>query len=789
MSETEAPSWTLEDLEHQIVAASLAHTDILELVNVRFRGRLTGRLASLFTAAAAYFTVTRGPLTREALFSLLADNEPDFSKHEEYLALYDAFTAPPYSDYSDSDRRWFLHAYDQEWQKRQTGLALASAAEAMRGGHHAHGREFTGASAAWQVLAEARLDFENSSPSSIHEAELTSTGDSAKQDYHIATESRYSGCPLGLPEVNDILNGLRPGDMYIITAFAHEGKSFMMLNDAHTSFVAGRNVSLGTGEMNIKKYRNRFIALHSAYLARKGTIPQAIPTMSIDRGILTPEEHAIFLQVIEDYTTNPTYGKFFLFQFPFRSTPSVVFNKFSDYDRIVPLDMGIVDYLGLLTSERSRVSRREELDDLIRETKALALDFAGGRGLALEVGYQTNRQSFERAQQNGYYDLTCFSESSEAEKSADAALYLLSQRQNPNELKCFSGSTLFLTAAGPISFESAPEYVNVIVDGSEAISMIRSFGEQPLVKVTFVPEQPGRHHWSRGRSLFSVSVDVTPDHHWILVDGSSTANLSVGDSVPTSVFKPRRLSKDYQLGISHGFVLGDGSATNSGARERSGLVGHYARMFGDKASSVADSFPRTRVEPGVALTHPSYSITGYVKCERNLKLELPPDDSSADYLGGFIWGWLLADGDPRPSGSWRLRSTNYEAMDWVKSRIPYSGLVLVGEGVESNERTNKGIRTRRLRWLTLAPPERVRWKVLSVGYTEPELVYCAMVPDFNVFALAPGMLTANCGFLKNRDGELGEVFHVQRNLRHAELASLQSSRSRHPAPGFNLLDV
>lgn len=430
-----APSWSLEDLEHQVVAASLLDTDILEIVNVRFRSRLKGRLGSLFNAAQVYHNVTRGPLTREALRSILTNNEPDFDKHAEYLALYDSLTSEPYTVYSASDRRWFLHEYDNQWQIRQTGEVLASAAEAMRSGHSAHGRDFRGAAAAWQVLAEARLDFENTS-TTIHEAEITTTTEQAKHDYHRATQEQYTGCPMALPEVNEHLNGLRVGDMYCITAFASEGKSFMMLNDAYTSWSKGKNVSLGTGEMNIRKYRNRFVALHSATMQAQGRLPFMLETHKIDRGQLTPEEHEVFLEVLRDIRENSQYGKFFLFTFPYMATPSIVFDKFSNYDRIVPIDLGVIDYLGLLTSDRKRVSRREELDDLIRQTKALALDFGGGRGIALEVGYQTNRASFEQARREGYYTLACFTDSPEMEKSCDSALYLLSQTQDPNQLKC-----------------------------------------------------------------------------------------------------------------------------------------------------------------------------------------------------------------------------------------------------------------------------------------------------------------------------------------------------------------
>lgn len=219
--------------------------------------------------------------------------------------------------------------------------------------------------------------------------------------------------------------------MFIVTAYAGVGKSFLLLNDAHSAWKGGKNVAIATGEMSFKKYRNRFVALHSC----EPHFRLNLETTKIDRGKLSPEEHEVYLEVLEDIRSNPKYGKVFVFQFPFRATPSLIFNKFSSYDQIVPLDMAVIDYLGLMSSERMRVSRREELDDLIRETKALGLDFGDGRGIPLEAAYQVNRSSFETAMREGYYTLACFSDSAEAEKSADSALWILSIPQNPAELK------------------------------------------------------------------------------------------------------------------------------------------------------------------------------------------------------------------------------------------------------------------------------------------------------------------------------------------------------------------
>lgn len=425
-------TFTIQDLEQQVVAAALADVNILEYVATKFKNRLPGQVGSLFNAAHVYYNLTRGQLTRSALASILMNNEPDLTKHQDYLNLYDTLLSAPYSLYSEAERRWFLLEYDNQWKVEYTGKVLAEAAEAMRSGHVTHGKRLMGSEAAWQVLGEKRLDYESlTAGGSFHEVELGRTTEQAQLDYSWAVENKYIGVPLALGEVNDALAGLRSGDLYVVAGYAHEGKSFVLLNDAHAAWKTGKNVAVATGEMSVRKYRNRFIALHSC----EPQFRTPLETKKIDRGLLTKEEHEVFLEVLGDIRDNPKWGKCFIFQFPFRATPSVIFNKFASFNQIVPLDMAVVDYLGLMSSERTRVSRREELDDLIREVKALALDFSDGRGVALEAAYQVNRSSFERARHEGYYTLSCFSDSAEVEKSADSALWLLSLPQNPDELK------------------------------------------------------------------------------------------------------------------------------------------------------------------------------------------------------------------------------------------------------------------------------------------------------------------------------------------------------------------
>ena len=108
--------------------------------------------------------------------------------------------------------------------------------------------------------------------------------------------------------------------------------------------------------------------------------------------------------------------------------------------------------------------------------------------------------------------------------------------------------------------------------------------------------------------------------------------------------------------------------------------------------------------------------------------------------------WLAADGDPVKASSWRLRSIDHEALDWLERAAVIAGYIVVGSGQEASVETNFGARSRPIRWLYLATRE-VHWRVMRVEREEADEAetFCAIVPGKHTFTLAGGVLTRNCG--------------------------------------------
>ena len=321
---------------------------------------------------------------------------------------------------------------------------------------------------------------------------------------------------------------------------------------------------------------------------------------------------------------------------------------------------------------------------------------------------------------------------------------------DPEEcIDCFAPEEQLLTRSGIRTFaELENQAVRVLTDVGFKPALVKRFRRKPLVKLELAPAFEERDRYggtrltTRNVSRFRRGVWATPTHSWQLADGQSTNSLAVGQFVPSVRLDPPRESESYRLGVLHGLVFGDG--TWNKLEIRSGEHLHYVQLYGERVARFRDLFDQVNFSPCLDV-HPGYVGTGVVRSAVNLKRTLP-ETADAEYIAGFADGWLAADGDPARAGSWRLRSTDHEALAWLEAVAPYAGFIVVGSGEESSRETNFGVRSRSIRWLYLATRETF-WRVMSVEprAADDDHVFCAVVPEKHAFTLAGGVYTGNCG--------------------------------------------
>jgi NAD-dependent dihydropyrimidine dehydrogenase PreA subunit len=321
---------------------------------------------------------------------------------------------------------------------------------------------------------------------------------------------------------------------------------------------------------------------------------------------------------------------------------------------------------------------------------------------------------------------------------------------DPEEcIDCFAPDEQFVTRWGIRTFEEMEDQsCSVLTDDGFKPAVVKRFRPRPLVRVELAPAFEERDRYggtrltTRNISRFRKVVHATPTHGWVLADGDRTDSLAVGQFVPSARAVPKRENESYRLGVLHGLVFGDGSMERYATRSEEYV--HTVALFGNRVAEFRDFFDQVNFYPSNDV-HPGYVGTGIVRSTVNLKRELPYT-ADTEYMTGFVDGWLAADGDPVRAGSWRLRSTNHEALDWVSQVALVAGYITIGSGEESNRVTNYGVRSRPIRWLYLATRE-TYWRVMSVTPLEQDIehTYCAVVPRKHTFTLAGGVLTSNCG--------------------------------------------
>ena len=321
---------------------------------------------------------------------------------------------------------------------------------------------------------------------------------------------------------------------------------------------------------------------------------------------------------------------------------------------------------------------------------------------------------------------------------------------DPEEcIDCFAPDERFITSQGIRTFaELENQPCRVLTDDGFKPALVKRFRRKPLVKVELAPafeerdRYGGRRLTTRNISRFRRTIWATPTHRWMLAEGDTTTSLAAGQFVPSARAHALRDSETYRLGVLHGLVFGDGSWNKQ--EIRSGQHLHYVQLYGDKVARFRDFFDQVNFSPSLDV-HPGYVGTGVVRAPVNLKRSLP-ETGDPEYIAGFVDGWLAADGDAVKAGSWRLRSTDHEALDWLEGAAPYAGYVTIGSGEESNMATNFGVRSRPIRWLYLATRE-TYWRVMSVEKPDADEAetFCAVVPRKHSFTLAGGVLTKNCG--------------------------------------------
>jgi ribonucleoside-triphosphate reductase len=294
---------------------------------------------------------------------------------------------------------------------------------------------------------------------------------------------------------------------------------------------------------------------------------------------------------------------------------------------------------------------------------------------------------------------------------------------------CFVGDTSILTREGVRELvDLVDQEVEVWTRSGWTPATVRSFGRQPVQRISFAPYNVRSNH--------RVVEVATPNHRWELADGTTTTSLSVGDVVPCTPVTSLEFDEE---AYRHGLIFADGSV---GYRYKNGDFSHSMRLCGAK-EKYKSYFSKYHYQPNC-----DGDPVAYHRSSTNMK-ELP-QGRSPEYNAAFIRGWVALDGSRSACGGFILSTQNQEAADWLILHAAEAGFSVTGINTQSGD-TQYGPRSAPLRKISLVEtPSFMRVRSIEV-LDEEEEVYCAVVPGVERFTLASGIYTSNCAFISTKD--------------------------------------
>lgn len=287
--------------------------------------------------------------------------------------------------------------------------------------------------------------------------EVTTDGERVALEYDRVKSDPLAG--IGqftfIKQMDVALAGAKRCELWIHAAFTGGMKSTFMLNWAYNQAVVFKhNVVIFSLEMPYEQCRRILYAIHSMHpkfrevrtalgIQRNKDSDIGVPYQDIRDGTLEawhPQAERFYLDyVIPDLNGKqvvPTpgwddgarYGKIHIevadpdkddFTMPdLRSAAETIYAD-------SPFSVVFVDHCGLMASRRKRKSTTEELNEVIRDLKKMALGFDRGKGMAVVGLFQINREGYKSALKiqektgKALYNLTHLSYANEAEKSGD----------------------------------------------------------------------------------------------------------------------------------------------------------------------------------------------------------------------------------------------------------------------------------------------------------------------------------------------------------------------------------
>jgi replicative DNA helicase len=386
--------------------------------------------ATLFAALTRFGDTTAGAvMPKQFLEDLLRDRGAVAGVKEQLSELYDACAT---MEVDDAEFIWSVTQLREIAAEKATGEALATSMQILREGVEvAPGQIEKGHEAARLAIMEnfQAIDRElrlQDAP----EGDLRDETSDLILDYSERKREREAGSArgveLGIVDLDRRIGGMQPGELILAAGYSSDGKTTLCVQAAWSAAVEqGKNVVFFTTETLRAQVRRKILARHSKL--PQFNLPAGLNTKDLKMGTLSEEEEATLPNVVRDLTKNPAYGRIYIAQVPRAANLSSLELRLARIKRqLGKIDLVIVDYLALFKATQRRQTQREELSEIMKEAKLLAV----ANEVPLMSPWQVSREARKEAESSGHYSSRALSETAEATNTADLILSLLAPPDN-----------------------------------------------------------------------------------------------------------------------------------------------------------------------------------------------------------------------------------------------------------------------------------------------------------------------------------------------------------------------
>jgi len=223
---------------------------------------------------------------------------------------------------------------------------------------------------------------------------------------------------------------------------------------------------------------------------------------------------------------------------------------------------------------------------------------------------------------------------------------------------CFHGDTKAVTRDGVFKLRDlAGKTVDVLSQGGVyRKAEFKSFGRQSLLEVEFSDKR---------------TVLATPEHQWVVRGKNALEDLKVpttalkGRSIPRTVAPRPAQGEEFNEGVRHGFVFGDGSTYNKHTTQRC-----VANFYGAKDAPMLKYFEGHGSPPSPCEGLDLVKVHGLPSHFKTL----PSPTASAEYWYGFVCGFMAADESVDTYGCSILAQKSKATLEAIAEQLPRIGM-------------------------------------------------------------------------------------------------------------------